>query len=378
MKKILKTLFAGAALMVPVLISVAGISCKASPDGAEIQDNSADMPKLISYSLEDENTLLMSFSAPVTVKDTKLEALESGTLTEASVVSESAVGLAETPAEESYKVKVVFDDTECGKNYILHGVAESTQGNSLSFSVEFPGFNARIPAVLLNEVRTEYSKTKTKTSVEFVELFVLSEGNTAGLELTVAGDGIEKNYMFPPAEVSAGEYLVVHFRSLEDGCVDETGENTAASTAEGSCDTARDFWVQGSTARIGKTDVIVLRNRSGGKILDAVLFRESEKTAWSKELQKTEAAAAIESAVWLCADKAQDSFASAVCADGLTATRTLSRQNTEQIAAKFLAALPDNSASVYPAQASMQDWIVVATNGATPGAANSNKAFEKN
>ena len=231
-------------------------------------------------------------------------------------------------------------DFDCRKKYLIEGYVLDQRGNSLYFKDSFIGFNGRVPKVVINEIRTEYSKPK----VEFIELKVLSEGNLGGMELVVASDGEEKSYIFPAIEVKPDELVVLHFRKIEDGCIDEIENDKELSTATESSSSV-DLWIENTSARIGKSDVILLKNKRQGEVVDSVLYMESSATSWKTPFLSECAELAISSETWI---------GNPVISDGLTATRTLSRVNLNK----------DASA-----------WIVTATSKASPGKENSSQKY---
>ena len=251
--------------------------------------------------------------------------------------------------------------------YDLTGVAEDLNGNSLTFSLPFTGYNDNPPVLVFSEIRSE----GTAKTPEFVELYVLKSGNTAGLQITGGYDGKEKSYSFPMTEVQKGEYITVHFRhdsDTPDSCIDETGSDLALAAADSknnNCNTARDLWAANAdnSARIQKTDVLVLTSDNGNTILDAVLFSDGTKTEWQKALSKELAAKAVAKGIWQSA-----AITDAASNAGATTTRTLCRQN---IAA--LAEATYESGAIIPTSAA--DWFVVKTSGDTPGKQNSSEKY---
>ena len=204
--------------------------------------------------------------------------------------------------------------------------------------------------------------------VEFVELYVHTPGNLAGVTLYNAADDKYGEYVFPAAEVDAGEYIVVHYRSLEDqrsGCIDETNDDLNASTAADSVDGARDFWIADANARLADSDVVLLRERSGGQLMDAVLFAEDVQSNWKNETLTAAAAEAVATGVW----QGDGTPATAAVSTGITLTRTLCRQNIPDIdfAVETGLPLPENNSGC---------WFVVKTSGCTPGAVNSIEMHE--
>ncbi|MDR0448653.1 MAG: hypothetical protein LBH07_08285 [Treponema sp.] len=238
-------------------------------------------------------------------------------------------------------VKVSFKAALPGGSKITTDIlVEDTNKNTLNVLVSFRTRNDRVPDLVINEIRTAYSKPR----VEFVEFKALSAGNLGALRLFAAYAREEPIYEFPPVEVKKGEYIVVHTRSIEDGLVDELGTNLAASKGTDALITARDLWIPGSTKLLHDTNAIYIMDQDD-KIIDGVLLF-SGNYKWKDSV----AAAAREMArqgVW-SGSEPED----AVKADGNTATRTINRIETRK-----------NSFSA-------ADWYITVTSGATPGKAN--------
>lgn len=327
-----------------VLICVSSFSCQLSPEGITLLSGSYECPNLTDFSITGKNELQMTFSQEVEFTEMYI----GSTQTTPEDFPQTAVqpeNISITNLENgTFQYNLEFSECfDYGTSYVLYAVVEDSHGNSLSFSSGFTGYNENLPVIALSEVRTDVSKTK----VEFVELYVLEEGNLGGLFLEVYYGTKRNTYAFPAADVHPGEYIVLHMRTAE-GAVDETEDITVSAAAD-SCPQARDFWYPSESKTIGKTGVILLRERENGPLVDALLYAESEKESWPQEEMESAAQAAFSSGLWPDGADIQN----AVCSDKCTATRTLSRQDfTEK---------------------GSQSWIVVATSSATPGAANSDK-----
>jgi hypothetical protein len=297
------------------------VSCKITPEGIELATGDFNAPALLEFTTTSASEIAVSFSEEVRITNAHITTEPDGS------VFESARSSSELSAVQTFKL--ARNMTE-GNKYRFSGIAEDRKGNSLSFSVGFSGYNPRVPVLVLSEIRSEYSSSSaTNKKIEFVELYAVTSGNLAGVTVFSAYDGSDCVYEFPPCEVNAGEYIALHYRKLSEECVDETGNNLAFS---GGFDTtsARDFWVNNTAARIGKSDVILLRERAGGKLLDAVLYSESGKTTWKNDVIRKAAEEAAASGLW-----AEGSAVSAaVVSDKMTTpARTLGRQNIPAIAA---------------------------------------------
>ncbi len=249
--------------------------------------------------------------------------------------------------------------TEIGKEYKICGVVENSEKSSLTFSFDFMGQNDHRAALVLSEIRDGYSSKKPEC--EFIELYVLSDGNTAGYEIYSAYDGEAKSYQFPPMEVKKGEYITVHLRDMGEDCVDEIGDNVKLNkNISDTCSTSRDLFAKDSEAHLGAdNDVILLQNFESKEVYDAICYAKMSKLEgfdWKKIALKEAASRAVEAGVWT-----GDSIEDAVNADGLTVTHSLARQN--------LKSLKDAS---FPYPNGKEYWILTENRKAiTPGKANS-------
>jgi hypothetical protein len=216
-------------------------------------------------------------------------------------------------------------------------LVEDKDRNTLNVLVSFRTRNDRMPKFVINEIRTAYSKPK----VEFIELKILEPGNLGALRLFAAYDKAEEAlFEFPPVEVKANDYVVLHTRSIETGIKDETESKLASGGTDAS--SAWDFWVPGSV-KLHSTNAIYAMDQDD-KIIDGVLLYNSDYK-WIDPVASAAALLAGQNA-WTGTSR-DDAFNS----DGNTATRTICRA----------AGADSNSAA---------NWYVTVTSGATPGRAN--------
>jgi hypothetical protein len=396
-----------------VLFSIAPFSCRAGEEGIEILSGDYEAPQIIKFGAVSSSELSLVCTKPVTVGELAVRRADEQSSESSAQSTEEGMQSTGTVQDSLFSASASYDAagtgvmiilspaTETGAKYTVSGVAKDTNGNTLTFSLPFTGWNDNPPVMVMNEIRSEGTKEKP----EFVELYVVRGGNTAGLVLESAYDGDEKKYSFPIMKVATGEYITVHFRTVEGApCADETGNDLALSD---SLDTvpstvintksvaetvaaqkdARDLWIQNTAARIPPSDVLLLTNSADGRILDAVLFAESTKGSWSSA-QTAAAEKAVLSGIWtgtsLPSGGADSTYA--------TTTRTLCRQNLAAVAAAYErqtagassavsentsgAGMSVNPLAVIPFNASGPgDWAVVDTSCATPGFVNSTKIY---
>lgn len=332
------------ALTVITLICVSAFSCQLSPEGITILSGSYDCPKLVDFSIEGKNELQLTFTQEVELTEMRI----TGTSATAEEFARCTTLPLSTDITTNTDGTCLYDMTfeegfDCGSSYVLYAVVQDARGNSLSFSSGFSGYNDNLPELVINEVRTEYSKPK----LEFIELYVLEDGNLGGMVLEIYYNTRLNSYTFPAVAVHQGDYIVLHMRTVEE--TEDELEGISDCTASDACASARDLWFPSEVKAVGKTGVILLRERENGALCDALLYAESSKSYWPQDAMKAAAQSAFLSGLWTDGSEPGD----AVCSDKCTTTRTLSRQSYTE---KGPAA-----------------WIVVATSCATPGAVNSAK-----
>jgi hypothetical protein len=234
--------------------------------------------------------------------------------------------------------------------------AEDEWKNAISAQAPLTAKNLNFPTLQINELRTEYSKPRS----EFIEFKILSEGNLGALRVFAAGNNANPMiYQFAPVEVHAGDYIVLHLRTLEeDLCVDEYGDDLAESGGTDSCPSARDLWIPGSAKLLRKTDIVYVLDQDD-RALDGVIISETKDSSWNKDYLATAAEFLFNQGVFkspsgeIC--RPVDAVDSSVIKTSFT--RSISRDETA-----------DNTGSSL-------DWYVTATGGVTPGFANSPKGF---
>lgn len=329
----------GAALVLAAelfFLSVGPVSCSmgsedepGSSPGLRIQ--SASPPVLESFTVDSADRMLVCFDKEVSVSDATISPSGGG----------GAVAVSCEDCGDGRSVSLLFgSETEIGQPYDLNATASDADGNSLSFRISFDGFNDRPPDLLLYEVRNAYSSKKDK--YEFIRLYCVKGGNLSGLEVLSAGDGEAKSFAFPPVEVSAGDYVTVHLRKMKGddgswkqaGMTDEDSGDIQASTATDSSDDAWDFWQDNQKSRLSPSDIVVLRRRADGEVLDALLFRDPKKEADSWDGKYAALCRAVaDSGRWLDdGGQPASDYASAFVAEGITSsavTRSMRRRSLD-------------------------------------------------
>jgi len=231
-------------------------------------------------------------------------------------------------------------------------------GNSLRFVARFYGLNELLPAMIINEFTTQGSGAHP----DLVEIRVLTDGNLAGscIYEGVPGDWDER-LVFPNVSVSAGDFIVVHFKPL--GLPEEVNEIVRRDESGGydASPEAWDFWVSGGTGLSGNNGVLTLCENPIGGIIDGVLY--SNRTSDSDDRYRGFGSTTVmERADYLVAEGAWSANGlvrpeDAVDPEDSTATRSISRGS-------------DGSDTNH-----RNDWHITPTRGLTPGSENSDEVY---
>ena len=304
---------------------------------ATMRGGSSQAPLYLNCRAVSDDEIEFEFSRSVKVKSLNLEpALSIASIEEGAIVR---VRLGET--------------AEPGMPVAADLLVEDDKKNTINVLVTFRTKNSRMPSLVINELRTE----NTKPKAEFIELKMMSDGNLGAARVFVASnDKSPMIYEFFPVEVRRGEYVVLHLRTVEEGCVDEYGDDLSQSGGTNALSTARDFWVGGNSKLLRKTDAIYILDQDD-RVLDAVMISEKPDALWAREHFAEAADFLFNKGAWKSADGTICSPQRAVISAGTTNTRTICRDET---------AGNSNTAA---------DWYITGTSGATPGAANSQKRY---
>ena len=226
-------------------------------------------------------------------------------------------------------------------------LAEDEKKNTINVLVSFRSRNNRMPQLVINELCTEYSKPKT----EFIEFKMKSSGNLGAMRVAIRGNSAassETIYEFKPAEVKKDEYVVLHLRTVEENCKDETGVRLDESRGVNAMPTARDFWVEGNTKRMHKDATIVYVLDQDDRVLTAVMISNQSGNWWGKDYFAEAAELLFNNDAWKSADGQIPGPSEAVNSTGTTNTRTICRNES---------AVNTNTKA---------DWYITATSSATP------------
>jgi len=332
-------------LVAVTLFAVVPFSCKVTTEGIEIIGGDYSAPSIEEVNVIDDKTVMMVFSEAVTVSDVVVSPVLPGVsdsdvhsetveLSPAIAAATGQFGSISTVVQNSEDGKnVTFllqEGTAIGKSYEVYGTVEDNIGNSLTFCVPFTGYNSKVPKLLMTEAQIKYAKATVKNETqyrgEFIEFLAVEEGNLAGLELISAADGDSKKYSFPAVEVKKGEVILVHFRTIGEGCVNEDGEDLDLATAPHSAAGIRDLWSESTASHFNdSTDVIILRNTVDGSIMDALMYSVPEASEWKPAVGE----GALE--VYNSGIYASCEIASANNSKGVSPLKSLTRLNGSEI-----------------------------------------------
>ena len=357
-----RTMLPAIILVLAVVMSMLPIGCRSSVDGIDFLQGDFSVPEIVNVQVKDPYSITMDFTKPVQVNLACVS--EKGESSGNNPGKEESVPVSALPDDEGCTIDFVMEEkSEIGKKYVLDAELEDASGNTLTVQVEFKGFNDRVPALVMSELRMK--KKSSMKGPEFVEFYAIASGNTSGLALVSGANGIENCYEFPAIEVKAGEYIVVHLRNDCDGSVDETGTKLSLASAPDCSNTARDLFVpRGDKDKrflgIG-SDVIYLKNANTGELYDALLVIDKNKNPEKIPESLLEAAALVEqSGLWLDSD-GNPSCTVGSAVDGSSIDKdahSLNRKNVKSL-----------KADDHPAKASM--WYEVSkTKEQTPGSQN--------
>ena len=352
------------------IVAVMPVSCKITEQGIKVVSGDYVPPVLNNFIVKDESTVSLTFSEKVEITgyvvaiatDDLFGSEEHSSTIDLSPALERVSGVYGTVPcnvvydEEEPEIQFVLEQQmEIGQLYQLYAQVRDSVGNTLTLAVPFTGFNSRVPELMITEIQTESvsqnkaEKTSGTYRNEFVELLVLKSGNLAGLELCSGYDGEAKKYVFPAIEVTAGEIFVVHMRNRGNGCISEEGDDLTLATASYTSQEIRDLWTDIETTTLGnKTDIIIVRNRSDNRLLDAVMFRASSVEAWTKTM--------LDYSQLLDESEIYESgnIENAFIADSLTTTKTLHRTNAAEYQQKLL----EGDVLEFPIASSHEFWDI--------------------
>jgi hypothetical protein len=327
--------------VVGIIVLVCSVcSCSTGEAAAHILGTSSQAPVFLACKAVSGTEIVFEFSQPVKVMSMNFDPpVDVESIDEGAVVSVSFTG---GPAP--------------GEKLTADLLAADEKGNTINVLVPLRTRNERIPVVLINELRTEYSKPKG----EYIEFKIIEAGNLAAVQVFIAGNNkTPLVYEFSPVEVEAGEYILLHLRTTQDTNCDEYGTDKNASGGDDAAAGVRDFWVPGNTELLRKTEAVYVLDQDEN-VIDAVILSEKQDSWWNKDNLAAAAGFLHEKGAWKTADGRVSGPQDAVDTANIktSMTRSVSRDET----------VPDTNTAA--------DWYITANNGTSPGKPNNPKRFQ--
>ncbi len=262
---------------------------------------------------------------------------------------------------QNNQVEIEFsENTVPGLEYAFEAEIYDNYSNCLYVLYPFFGYNPSLPVIVVNEFTSQGSSSHP----DVAELYVKESGNTAGMTIFEGTcEQFDSYLVFPGLEVSAGDYILVHFRP--QGIEDELNETESRDASGGidASDSAWDFWVEGGNGISGNNGALSLYTSPGGSIIDAVLY--SNRTSESDTKYRGFGSAAFRNqADYLYLNNAwsaeEENIRPEDCInpENSTSTRSMCRDMPA----------PDTN--------SRDDWYVTVTGGFTFGYENSTERYE--
>lgn len=303
--------------LLPAGLFASCFSCKGfveQPGFVSIFGHDIEPLKIISYKNNLKNEVEIVFSKNIkSIECSLFKENGSGKETftcKTEIIKEEETAVFKIIPEEKFK-------TEIGENFFITGTVKDTSLNSMDFTLPFAGANTNPAELRISEIRPLYSSSPKS---EFIEIIVLKAGNLSGIKLLNVGNKKTPDYVFPPAEVLKGEFIVYHWRSIEDGIKDETKPSIISGGTQ-ACSGARDFWGNFKTLPKRPSNVIVIE--FNGILQDAVLFCDpAAEEKWNSEKLENDAARVSEAGIWL-----PDASAGNAVRHKISSTSSIGRKN---------------------------------------------------
>jgi hypothetical protein len=331
-------------------------------EGIQMLSGDYTAPVLMSCTVTGSRTIQLLFSKKITITNAVItsEAVSSEenipdsteSLFESAAFPADARTLSASYSDDGVCVVFTSDSVlETGLSYYLYGETEDAAGNTLTFCIPFTGYNDHIPVLVIAGIQPRYKKNDETYRCEFVELYVVKSGNIAGLQIVSAADGADTAYTMPAAEVTAGEFIIVHLRSMGDDCVSETAESLSGAAGTYTSPAALDLWAENKKSRLNDTaDVVMVQNPDDGRLLDAVLYMSYKKEMEESDAFRSAAARVVAAGIWENSDKPAS-------IDSLTTTASAMLIRTDGDILKSAAAGDKEIPSVF--RSSAENWTVI-------------------
>ena len=323
-------------------------SCKISPEGITILETDYSTPKLVNIQISNPKEIYIEFDKEIILKQLEITS-------ENNPEEKFSVDVKDLEKNQVFSI-VCENQFSFLDNYEIFGVVEDEKYNTLTFSSVLTGFNENVPKIAISELRTYYQKPK----LEFIELVAQSSGNLAGMILEVYYKEKPFEFVFPPVEVQKGDFIIIHGRTMDETCINESSDFSEATYKDAVSD-ALDFWLDSTSKVIGNSGAILLRNRKNGKPVEALLYTEPSKEDWGTSYIKEAAQEAIDAGVWVGSSSVED------------AALNLKPSGTRSLSKDFSFS---EATSLGEEVFSKDMWIFVNNGNATMGSENSLIPFE--
>ncbi len=331
--------------IIPFLVIL--LSCNAVVNNNELLNIDLQPPVLQEINIKNEKSITIIFDEPVTMDNNDYK-------------SDPILELSKSSSSENSLTLFFSKNQKPGKKYICRGDVNDEKGNTLSFIIRYYGWNPLIPDIIINEFNPEGSGNNPDS----IELFVTSDGNTAGITIfTGTSQFYSGSYVLPALDVLKGDYIIIHMRP--EGGDEEVSEtfDKAISGGKLASDEAWDLWVDGDKPISGKNGVLSLYTNPFGEIIDAVPY--SNRVSGDSEDYHGWTSATIhmiEELSFLDIWQNTDGFIrpeDAVWSNNTTGTRSICRDSSSS----------DSNQK--------DDWHTVPTGGKSFGEVNSDLVYEK-
>jgi len=295
--------------LISIICALCGTGCAGfsqQPVFTDIIGSDSQPIKLIKTVQTETNVLHVYFSGQTELIQAEIFMPETGQTQACTVENVSADEDSESESLDQQTAYTAFAVTPTapigiGEAFVLRGSVSDAGHSMLDFALPFAGANTHPARLRITELRPLYG---SKPKSEFIEFIVQESGNLSGITITNVGDKKAPHYSFPPAEVTKGEVIVYHWRSVEDGIRDETSKKIISGGTQ-ACAAARDFWGPYNSIPRKNANVILIKSRKDGDVQDAILYCTEKEFAkrgyspsWNDENLTQDAETAVTSGVW--------------------------------------------------------------------------------
>lgn len=265
--KLLKNCVLNSMKKIPLFIFLFALFVSCTPGEGIIEDITKGLvktpPALLSWGVDESNSFFVSFSETVEVNEIKAE----GTL------------LLKEKLGSSFSIPLPFVLLPGEKASIMMTISD-TNGNKERFSFSIKGKNRHIPSLLINEV----SIKGTQSNPDRIELYVIKEGDTAGI--TVSDD--KYSFSLPSISVKEGDLILIYWdrKTTKKNWERNRGKMTYVLNA-------------GASSTLSGTEgIVIIRKEEKGDIMDALFYSEKGEDAFKEGEKKKQYDEAISSGQW--------------------------------------------------------------------------------